>query len=81
MAGLFHTVHDQGNGEGRSMMDLHAEGRDVRIRLRDDVWQLEEPGTLYLTRDQAIYLRAHLDAFANAYLIADEWSSGEPEDG
>jgi hypothetical protein len=56
------------------MMDLQADGRDVRIRLRDDVWQMEEPGTLYLTRDQALYLRAHLNAFGNAYF-------DEPEDG
>jgi hypothetical protein len=56
------------------MMDLHAEGREVCIRLKDDVWQLLEPGTLCLTRDQAIYLRAHLNAFTNAYF-------DEPEDG
>jgi hypothetical protein len=54
------------------MMDLHAEGREVCIRLRDDVWQLSEPGTLCLTRDQAIYLRAHLNAFTNAYFDEPE---------
>jgi hypothetical protein len=56
------------------MMDLRWDGRDVIIRLRDDVWQMEEPGTLNLTRDQALYLRAHLNAFSDAYLY-------EPEDG
>jgi hypothetical protein len=56
------------------MMDLHAEGREVCIRLRDDVWQLSEPGTLCLTRDQAIYLRAHLNALGATFI-------DEPEDG
>ena len=28
------------------MMDVQVDGRDVIVRLRDDVWQLEEPGTL-----------------------------------
>jgi len=58
------------------MMDLRMDGRDVCVRLRDDVWQLEEPGTLCLTRDQAIYLRAHLNSLMTAY--ADFY---EPEDG
>jgi hypothetical protein len=58
------------------MMDLRMDGRDVSIRLRDDVWQMEEPGTLCLTRSQAIYLRAHLNALMNAY--PDFY---EPEDG
>jgi hypothetical protein len=66
---------DADNKGEESMMDLSADGRDVRIRLRDDVWQMEEPGTLYLTRQQAYYLRAHLNAFGNAYF------DDEPEDG
>jgi hypothetical protein len=56
------------------MMDLSMDGRDVRLRLRDDVWQLEEPGTLILSREQALYVRAHLNALANA-------TFDEPEDG
>jgi len=43
------------------MMDLRTDGRDVCVTLKDDVWQLEEPGTLCLTRDQVYYLRAHLN--------------------
>jgi hypothetical protein len=58
------------------MMDLRMDGRDVCITLKDDVWQIGEPGTLCITRDQAIYLRAHLNALMNAY--ADLY---EPEDG
>jgi hypothetical protein len=57
-----------------SMMSLQTEGRDLCLRLRDDVWQLEEPGTLCLTRDQAYYLRAHLNAL-------DATFYDEPEDG
>jgi hypothetical protein len=56
------------------MMSLQTEGRDLCLRLRDDVWQLEEPGTLCLTRDQAYYLRAHLNAL-------DATFYDEPEDG
>jgi hypothetical protein len=58
------------------MMDLHYENREVCVTLRHDVWQLQEPGTICLTRDQAIYLRAHLNALMDAY--ADYF---EPEDG
>ena len=56
------------------MMDLRTDGRDVCIRLRDDVWQMEEPGTLCITRDQAYFLRAHLNALGNSYF-------DEAEDG
>ena len=59
------------------MMDLRMDGRDICVRLRDDVWQMEEPGTLCITREQAIYLRAHLNALMNAY--PDFYD--EPEDG
>ena len=58
------------------MMDLHFDGRDVTVRLRDDVWQLEEPGTLYLTRDQAQILRRGLNSLDEHYPL-----DGEPEDG
>ena len=43
------------------MMDLKSDGRDVNVRLRDDVWALEEPGTLSLTRSQAQHLLLHLN--------------------
>ena len=59
---------------GSSMMDLRMDGRDVCITLQDDVWQIGEPGTLCLTRDQAYYLRAHLNALGHSYF-------DEPEDG
>ena len=66
------------DGEGAgSMMDLRMDGRDICLRLRDDVWQIGEPGTLCITREQAIYLRAHLNALMNAY--PDFYD--EPEDG
>lgn len=45
------------------MMDLRYDGLDVRVRLRDDVWAMEEPGTLSLTRTQAQTLRLHLNAW------------------
>ena len=45
-------------------MDLKSDGRDVNVRLRDDVWAMEEPGTLSLTRTQAHALRLHLNAWA-----------------
>jgi hypothetical protein len=57
------------------MMDVGVDGRDVTIRLRDDVWQLGEPGTLCLTKDQALVLRRHLNELSVAYLV------DEPEDG
>jgi hypothetical protein len=56
------------------MMDLRMDGRDICLRLRDDVWQLGEPGTLCITREQAYYLRAHLNALEAAFY-------DEPEDG
>lgn len=43
------------------MMDVSYEGREVCVRLRDDVWVMEEPGTLCLTRTQAQLLRLHLN--------------------
>lgn len=69
-------VDDVESERGLMMMDLRYENREVRVTLRDDVWQLEEPGTICFTRDQAIYLRAHLNSLMDAY--ADYF---EPEDG
>ena len=43
------------------MMELKYDGHEVSVRLADDVWQLEEPGTLCLTRKQALMLRLHLN--------------------
>ena len=53
------------------MMDLKSDGRDVNVRLRDDVWAMEEPGTLSLTRTQAHALRLHLNAWAIAKQFED----------
>jgi hypothetical protein len=58
------------------MMDLKWDGRDVCVTLRDDVWQLGEPGTLCLTRTQAQLLRIHLNELANSAKY-----EFEPEDG
>jgi hypothetical protein len=58
------------------MMDLRYDNGEICVTLRDDVWVVGEPGTLCLTRDQAIYLRAHLNALMGAY--SDVY---EPEDG
>lgn len=58
------------------MMDVSWDGRDVRVRLRDDVWQMEEPGTLSLTRTQAQMLRVHLNQLA----VSHNYEM-EPEDG
>jgi hypothetical protein len=57
------------------MMDMTVDGRDVIVRLRDDVWQLEEPGTLSMTRTQALVLRSQLNELSVTYLV------DEPEDG
>ena len=58
------------------MMDVQVSGREVTVRLKDDVWQLEEPGTLSLTATQAQMLRRSLNAL-NYYQPLD----AEPEDG
>jgi hypothetical protein len=58
------------------MMNIQLDGRDVVVTLRDDVWQLEEPGTLYLTRTQAQILRRGLNSL-DEYFPLD----AEPEDG
>ena len=59
------------------MMEVSSDGRDVRVVLRDDVWAMEEPGTLVLTRTQAQTLRLHLDSWA----FKDPFHEIEPEDG
>lgn len=58
------------------MMEVTTQDREVLVRLRHDVWALQEPGTLCLTRDQAWLLRAHLNELNQA------WENEEdPEDG
>ena len=57
-------------------MDVQVEGREVRVRLMDDVFQMEEPGTVCLTMKQAQVLRRALNAL-NHYQSLDE----EGEDG
>lgn len=42
-------------------MELRYDGGDVCVTLPHDVWQMEEPGTLCLTRKQALVLRMHLN--------------------
>jgi len=34
------------------MMEIRYDGYETAVTLRDDVWQLEEPGTLNLSRVQ-----------------------------
>jgi hypothetical protein len=62
--------------QGCPMMNIQLDGRDVVVTLRDDVWQLEEPGTLYLTRTQAQILRRGLNSLDAHYPL-----DAEPEDG
>jgi hypothetical protein len=58
------------------MMDLSKDGRDVCVRLRDDVWQIGEPGTLCLTPSQVQHLRMHLNQLVDALDMVED-----PEDG
>ncbi len=58
------------------MMNIQIEGRDVIVTIRDDVWQMLEPGTLCMTRTQAQMLRRGLNEL-DAYYPLD----AEPEDG
>jgi len=58
------------------MMDVRWDGREVTVRLRDDVWQVGEPGTLSLTRRQAQALFLHLGELSR---VPD--FEQEPEDG
>ena len=57
-------------------MDVVPDGREVHIRLRDDVWQIGEPGTLTLSRKQAHTLRLHLNAWAYQAQLADMEEDG-----
>ena len=43
------------------MMEIRYDGYETAVTLRDDVWQLEEPGTLNLSRMQAQTLRRMLN--------------------
>jgi len=62
-------------------MDLMDDGRDIHVTLRNDVWQIGEPGTLTLTRVQARKLVEHLtsrfDSDATYVFILDS----QEEDG
>ena len=58
------------------MMNIQIEGREVRVRLADDVWQLEEPGTICFTLTQAAMLRRGLNSLDNHFPL-----DAEPEDG
>jgi hypothetical protein len=64
-----------GKGE-ESMMDVNVNGRDVNVRLRDDVWAMEEPGTICLTLEQAYYLRRELNELSVAYLVDEVEEDG-----
>ena len=57
-------------------MDVQVEGREVWVRLRDDVWAMEEPGTICFTLTQAAMLRRALNELDNHHSL-----DFEPEDG
>ena len=58
------------------MMELSYDGHEVCVRLRDDVWQLSEPGTICLTPAQVQHLRFHLNQLVDAVELADEHEDG-----
>ena len=58
------------------MMDVRLDGRDVCVRLRDDVWQLEEPGTLCLTPAQVQHLRFQLNQLVDVIELLEEHEDG-----
>lgn len=58
------------------MMDLKIDGRDVTVRLRDDVWVMEEPGTICFSMEQAHYLRRELNELSVAYLMDEAEEDG-----
>jgi len=58
------------------MMDLSLDGREVCVRLRHDVWQLKEPGTLCLSREQVALLRMHLNQLIDSIELADPDEDG-----
>ena len=57
-------------------MQLSYDGHEVCVRLRDDVWQLSEPGTICLTPAQVQHLRFHLNQLVDAVELADEHEDG-----
>ena len=57
-------------------MNIQIEGREVRVRLADDVWALEEPGTICFTLTQAAMLRRGLNSLDQHFPL-----DAEPEDG
>ena len=58
------------------MMDVQVDGREVIVRLKDDVWMLEEPGTICFTLTQAATLRRALNSLDSHHSL-----DAEPEDG
>ena len=58
------------------MMDVQIDGREVIVRLKDDVFQMEEPGTICFTLTQAATLRRALNVLDNHHSL-----DAEPEDG
>lgn len=58
------------------MMDVQVDGREVRVRLKDDVFQMEEPGTLCLTTKQAQMLRRSLNSLNDFQSLDDEGEDG-----
>ena len=57
-------------------MQLSYDGHEVCVRLRDDVWQLSEPGTICLTPAQVQHLRFHLNQLVDAVELTDEHEDG-----
>jgi len=58
------------------MIDVTRDGRDVCVRLKDDVWQLSEPGTLCLTLAQVQHLRFQLNQIVDSVELAEEHEDG-----
>jgi hypothetical protein len=58
------------------MMNIQIDGREVRVKLTHDVWQLEEPGTICFTLTQAAMIRRGLNSLDQHYPL-----DAEPEDG
>ena len=58
------------------MMQLSYDGYEVCVRLRDDVWQLSEPGTICLTPAQVQHLRFHLNQLVDAVALQEEHEDG-----
>jgi hypothetical protein len=58
------------------MIDVTRDGRDVCVRLKDDVWQLSEPGTLCLTPEQVQHLRFQLNQIVDSVELTEEHEDG-----